>query len=102
PESSFDESDVHRVLAHLAGEQPEAAQLARSLVDRGDLVVEAWGPLQMAVYHLVVRHGSWDVMFRSERGFADAVSVARPKPPRTPWESYRPLGLAVLAWARSH
>lgn len=56
----------------------------------------------MAVYHLEIRRGNWDVMFHSERGHVEAASVRRAGPPRTPREKFRPIGLTVLAWAKSH
>ncbi|WP_420111497.1 hypothetical protein [Pseudactinotalea sp.] len=100
PESSFDDGDVDRVLAYVMEARPDTGELARSLLERGGLVIEAWGPLQMAVYHLEVRRGNWEVMFHSERGHVEAASFRRAGPPTR--EKCRPIGLAVLAWARSH
>ncbi|WP_134321697.1 hypothetical protein [Cumulibacter soli] len=104
PESSFDEPDecaVGRVLEYLAENKPDAAQFARSLLNRGGLVIEAFGPVQMAVHHLRIQYKNWYVVFHGERGRVEAVALRRATARRTAAENYWPIGLAVLAWARS-
>jgi len=99
----FDEDDVDRVLAFFDRHQPEEARFARSLLDRGGSVIEAWGPEQMAVSHLVIRYGTWEIMLHTERGYRESLRIAhRVAPPDPAWNEFRPFGLAILAWARAH
>ncbi len=94
--------DVERVLAYFVEKQPEEVQLIRTLMGRGSPVIEAFGPVQMAVYGLTVQHGGWDVIMHSERGFPDWVVIRRTNSSLPPGDGFRPLGLAVFAWARAH
>jgi len=93
-------TNLPRFLEHLAPRDPESAQLAQLLLDNGWTVRGFWGPEQMDVWQLdLARHGLL-VQFRIERGFAEWPRVVEAlDPPHL--DDYRPLGLAILAWARA-
>lgn len=65
-------------------------------------MLEAWGPEQMAVWHLELQRGDWIVQFHSERGFPESAKVVRSTDPSPHWDDYRPMGLAIFAWARAN
>ncbi|MFK3670565.1 hypothetical protein ACI2IX_10360 [Leifsonia aquatica] len=93
---------VSAFLDYYAQQRPEEARFARLLLDDGGRVVSAWGPEQMAVWHLEVQRGDMLVMFHSERGYAEWPRVVRSAVHRPHWDEYRPIGLGVFAWARAH
>jgi len=93
---------VAAFLDDYAQQRLEAARFARLLLDDGSRVVSACGPEQMAVWHLEVQRGGMLVMFHSERGYAEWPRIVRSSVPGPHWDEYRPIGLAVFAWARAH
>lgn len=97
-----DLGNLPRFLDHLTERDADAAQLARHLLADGAEVLVFWGPQQMDVWHLEVRRGRWIVLFRIERGIAEWARMGLVTDPPLDWDDYRPVGLAVLAWARAH
>ena len=97
-----DMNKLPRVLDYWATADPEIAQFARLLIDDGCRVLEAWGPEQMAVWHLELQRGDWIVQFHSERGFPESAQVVRYTDPSPHWDNYRPMRLAIFAWARAN
>lgn len=73
--------------------EAELRPLARELLGAGFMVVEAWGPVQMAVASLLLERDETRVLFDAERGMTSVI-LTRGK--RRVW-----LGAAVAAWARS-
>jgi len=72
-------------------------QLAREMLGERFEVVEAWGPVQMAVAHLELARDGQHVEWHTERGFADAVRVRDAATPALEVA----LAVATIAWARS-
>lgn len=99
PPADLDLTDLPRFLAHLGDRDAGAAALARQLLERGWSVQSFWGPEQMDVWSLTVRHENRLVRFGIERGYVDPVMVASDGDADPP--AYRLLSLAVLGWARS-
>ncbi|WP_291041204.1 hypothetical protein [Herbiconiux sp.] len=97
-----DLGNLPRFLDHLAERDDDAARLARQLLADGGEVLVFWGPQQMDVWHLEVRRGRWIVLFRIERGMAEWPRMGLVADPPVSWDDYRPVGLAVLAWARAN
>lgn len=97
-----DANTLHRVLDYWATADPEIAQFARLLIDDDCRVLEAWGPEQMAVWHLELQRGNWIVQFHSERGAPEWARVVRATDPSPHWDNYRHMGLAIFAWARAN
>jgi hypothetical protein len=73
--------------------EAELQPLARELLDSGFVVVEAWGPVQMACAGLLLERDGVQVLFDAERGMTSANLI---HDGRSVW-----LGTAVAAWARS-
>ncbi len=96
------DDDVARVIEFFALTQPEEEKLARSLLHRGGRVIDAWGPLQMAVWHLVVQYKNWFLVLHSERGFGDLAIITPATNSRNYWAHARPIGLAIFVWARAN
>lgn len=71
----------------------ELQALARELLAAGFVVVDAWGPVQMAVAALLLERDGTRVLFDAERGMT---SVMLSRDERRTW-----LGTAIAAWARS-
>ncbi|GAB3122558.1 hypothetical protein [Glaciibacter psychrotolerans] len=97
-----DLNNVPNVLDYFATQEPEIAQFAQLLLTDGGNVLAAWGPVQMAVWHLDVQRGDWIVRFHSERGFVEWVTVARAASPSPQWDDFRPIGLSIFIWARAN
>lgn len=71
----------------------ELQGLARDLLGAGYAVVDAWGPVQMAVASLLLERDGTRVLFDAERGMT---SVMLSRGDRRTW-----LGAAIAVWARS-
>lgn len=82
--------DPSRVIPLLGA---ELGLLARELIGAGFRVVDAWGPVQMAVAQLLLERDGTRVLFDTERGVADVVLERDGR--RTDF------GTAVAAWACS-
>jgi hypothetical protein len=82
-------NDPERVIPTI---EAELRPLAHELLAAGFEVVDAWGPVQMAVASLLLERDGTRVLFEAERGFS---SVLLTRDGRSTW-----LGAALAAWAR--
>lgn len=97
PRNGFDEpvgpaprhNDPERVIPTI---EAELRPLVRELLGAGFVVIEAWGPAQMACVGLLLERDGTQVHFDAERGMT-AVDLIRDG--RSVW-----LGVALAAWAR--
>jgi hypothetical protein len=82
-------NDPERVIPTI---EAELRPLVHELLAAGFEVVDASGPVQMAVANLLLERGGTRVLFEAERGFS---SVRLTRDERSTW-----LGAALAAWAR--
>jgi hypothetical protein len=85
-------------LAHL---DRDAAVIARGMLDANWTVEEFWGPVQMDVWMLALRHGPVRAVFDIERGFSGSVIVQHDdRAPRKSGTGSAVYGQLWQVWAR--
>lgn len=103
PRDSIDLKNQPRFLKHLGHceRNPMASAFAKHRLDEGGEVVVFWGPEQMDVWQLTIRHGGYLITFGVERGWPGVVEL-RPAAGGNHWSDNIRLQFAVFGWARAH